>query len=88
MSDPETEWMNVSFDFKFIRTTADLSDVDRVALLSGLGKAIAYLLLPEEDYDNAKIFVKNLQLSRTQFLTDEMIDNAMEQFMREEGEEP
>lgn len=88
-SEPETEWMNVSFDFKFLRLTGlDLDDVDRVQLLSGLGKAIAYLLLPEDSYDSVRIFVKNLELKETQFLTDDVINKAIDRFFDEEGEEP
>ena len=86
--DLETAWMHVSFDFKFLRSTFELDDVDEKKLLLGLGRAIAYLLLPDEEYPNTKVFVRNLDLNETDFLSDEDIIRALNEFGREDGEEP
>lgn len=87
-SDHETEWVNLSLDFKFLRAELDLDEIDQVKLLSGLGKAVAYLLLSEEEWGTARIFVKGLKLTPTEFITDDMIGKALDQFLEDDGEEP
>ena len=81
----ETAWMNVSFDFKFLRVDdPELPDYDYRQVLRGMGRAIAYLLyadrLDNGDVPEVGILVRNLQLSEIPFISDEDIQALIDSF--------
>lgn len=85
----ETAWMNVSFDFKFLRVDdTELPDYDYRTVLRGMGRAIAYLLyadrLDSGDVPEVGILVRNLNLTETPFISDEEIQSLMDSFNTDE----
>lgn len=85
----ETAWMNVSFDFKFLRVDdTELPDYDYRQVLRGMGRAIAYLLyadrLDSGDVPEVGILVRNLSLSETPFISDEEIQSLLDSFNTDE----
>jgi hypothetical protein len=82
MSESETPWMNVSFDFKFLRVDGELPDYDYRHVLRGMGRAIAYLMYADQLDDGAikdvGILVRDLKLSEVDFITDDDIQKLLE----------
>jgi hypothetical protein len=85
----ETNWMNVSFDFKFLRVDdPELPDYDYRSVLRGMGRAIAYLLYADKldtgDVPEVGILVRNLQLAEIPFVSDEEIQAMLDSFNTDE----
>lgn len=84
MSEPESEWLTVSFNIKILGTTvAPVAGEDRVNLLRGLAQAATYLLLPDSDYTGIKVLASGLKVRETSLFTDEMLDEWLA-----EGDDP
>ncbi len=83
----DTEWMHLAFDFKFLDAWVNWDEVDKKKLLLGMGKAAAYLLLSgdldDENLNNVGVFVRNLALHETDFITDEMLSEVIAEFEKD-----
>lgn len=88
MSD-ETKWFRVQFDFAIPNYDVDLDDLDRKKFLTGLGRATSILLMDpdmtDDERSRMKILVKELMVNQTDFITDDKIQLALEEFKRDMG---
>lgn len=86
--EPESEWYNLSFNFKVVGHELDMSEQPSSGLLRGLAQAVAYLLLPVEDYRGIQVYASGLKVSEGTPFTDELLDSAMSEFEKDEKSDP
>jgi hypothetical protein len=84
---PETGWFQIEFEFKFTNAEFALDDMDLKTVLTGLGRAVAFLTLPEGLDGKVGVFVRSLLVKEVPFLSDWKIDQAISEFERELNDE-
>jgi hypothetical protein len=89
MPEPESEWLNVSFDFKIVGADFEWPPPgERKELLRNLVRALAWTLLPDSDYTGVKVFTGNLKLKQTTLFSDELLDRVLSDWEESSGDEP
>jgi hypothetical protein len=84
----ESEWYNISFNFKVVGTELDMSEQPSTGLLRGLAQAVAYLLLPVEDYSGIQVYASGLSVTDGTPFTDAFLDSALSQWEKDDKSNP